>query len=277
MAGSFRYVGFTSREADRIWRIWEESIWDEHGLCEAGHQHWKNLCAVSAHTGAQHTCTRPTLQHMDSAERFPELCLYSQALKVLRSSDLKPYIIFIAPPSQERLRALLAKDNKNPKVCLTILRIYTQIRLELGFPSLNATVTSVCVVNSLRSCVTSSREPERWSRAAVTCLTPSLSTRTRTKPLMSCCDSSTNWTLSPSGCHAPGYANTHNTHSTTSHSVDSGGHISRGGSRYRNAVTAVEQSVGVKINLRFWVFWTNTGIILINCCYVVGSLQKSQY
>ncbi|XP_047201523.1 protein PALS1 [Girardinichthys multiradiatus] len=43
------------------------------------------------------------------------LCLHTQALKVLRSSDLKPYIIFIAPPSQERLRALLVKDNKNPK------------------------------------------------------------------------------------------------------------------------------------------------------------------
>lgn len=43
------------------------------------------------------------------------LCLHTQALKVLRSSDLKPYIIFIAPPSQERLRALLAKDSKNPK------------------------------------------------------------------------------------------------------------------------------------------------------------------
>ncbi|XP_061742821.1 protein PALS1-like isoform X2 [Nerophis ophidion] len=43
------------------------------------------------------------------------LCLHTQGLKVLRSSDLKPYIIFIAPPSQERLRALLAKDNKNPK------------------------------------------------------------------------------------------------------------------------------------------------------------------
>ncbi|XP_061599122.1 protein PALS1 isoform X2 [Cololabis saira] len=43
------------------------------------------------------------------------LCLHTQALKVLRSSDLKPYIIFIAPPNQERLRALLAKDNKNPK------------------------------------------------------------------------------------------------------------------------------------------------------------------
>ncbi|XP_012693554.1 protein PALS1-like [Clupea harengus] len=43
------------------------------------------------------------------------LCLHTQSLKVLRSSDLKPYIIFIAPPSQERLRALLTKDNKNPK------------------------------------------------------------------------------------------------------------------------------------------------------------------
>uniref|UniRef100_A0A3B3SVK9 Protein PALS1 n=1 Tax=Paramormyrops kingsleyae TaxID=1676925 RepID=A0A3B3SVK9_9TELE len=43
------------------------------------------------------------------------LCVHTQSLKVLRSSDLKPYIIFMAPPSQERLRALLAKDNKNPK------------------------------------------------------------------------------------------------------------------------------------------------------------------
>ncbi|XP_053701606.1 protein PALS1 [Synchiropus splendidus] len=43
------------------------------------------------------------------------LCLHTQALKVLRSLDLKPYIIFIAPPSQERLRAMLAKDSKNPK------------------------------------------------------------------------------------------------------------------------------------------------------------------
>ncbi|XP_018588951.1 protein PALS1 [Scleropages formosus] len=43
------------------------------------------------------------------------LCVHTQSLKVLRCSDLKPYIIFIAPPSQERLRALLAKENKNPK------------------------------------------------------------------------------------------------------------------------------------------------------------------
>ncbi|XP_020343276.1 MAGUK p55 subfamily member 5-A-like [Oncorhynchus kisutch] len=43
------------------------------------------------------------------------LCLHTQSLKILRNSDLKPYIIFIAPPSQERLRALLAKESKNPK------------------------------------------------------------------------------------------------------------------------------------------------------------------
>ncbi|KAJ8410151.1 hypothetical protein AAFF_G00201320 [Aldrovandia affinis] len=43
------------------------------------------------------------------------LCLHPRALKVLRSSDLKPYVIFIAPPSLERLRALLATEGKNPK------------------------------------------------------------------------------------------------------------------------------------------------------------------
>lgn len=44
------------------------------------------------------------------------MCFFLQSLKTLRNSDLKPYIIFIAPPSQERLRALLAKEGKNPKV-----------------------------------------------------------------------------------------------------------------------------------------------------------------
>ncbi|XP_041430342.1 MAGUK p55 subfamily member 5 [Xenopus laevis] len=43
------------------------------------------------------------------------LCLHTQSLKMLRNSDLKPFIIFIAPPSQERLRALLAKEGRNPK------------------------------------------------------------------------------------------------------------------------------------------------------------------
>ncbi|XP_036406430.1 MAGUK p55 subfamily member 5-A-like [Megalops cyprinoides] len=44
------------------------------------------------------------------------LCLHTRSLKVLRSSDLKPYIVFLAPPSQERLRTLLAKEGKKPKL-----------------------------------------------------------------------------------------------------------------------------------------------------------------
>uniref|UniRef100_A0A6Q2YBC6 Protein PALS1 n=1 Tax=Esox lucius TaxID=8010 RepID=A0A6Q2YBC6_ESOLU len=44
------------------------------------------------------------------------LCLHTKSLRVLRSSNLKPYVIFIAPPSLERLRTLLAKNGKNPKL-----------------------------------------------------------------------------------------------------------------------------------------------------------------
>lgn len=39
-----------------------------------------------------------------------------QSLQVLRSSNLKPFVIFIAPPSQERLRTLLATEGKTQKV-----------------------------------------------------------------------------------------------------------------------------------------------------------------
>ncbi|XP_048841569.1 MAGUK p55 subfamily member 5b [Brienomyrus brachyistius] len=47
-----------------------------------------------------------------------KICMLSphtKSLKVLRCPELKPYVIFIAPPSQERLRALLAKQGRNPK------------------------------------------------------------------------------------------------------------------------------------------------------------------
>ncbi|KAM9354675.1 protein PALS1-like isoform 2-T3 [Pholidichthys leucotaenia] len=65
----------------------------------------KNLCGTST----------DSVRQVINTGKICVLCVHTQALKVLRSSDLKPYIIFIAPPSQERLRALLAKDNKNPK------------------------------------------------------------------------------------------------------------------------------------------------------------------
>ncbi|CAG03545.1 unnamed protein product, partial [Tetraodon nigroviridis] len=47
--------------------------------------------------------------------RICVLCLHTRSLQVLRSSSLKPFIVFIAPPSQERLRTLLARDGKTPK------------------------------------------------------------------------------------------------------------------------------------------------------------------
>lgn len=178
-----------------------QTLWGRSSTLE------KSVCCVCTHRCLTHANAYDITAHGLRREIPWTVCLYSQALKVLRSSDLKPYIIFIAPPSQERLRALLAKDNKNPKVCLTILLHLhpNKTRSRFSISKCHGNIC-MCVVNSRKSCVTSSREPERWSRAAVTCLTPSLSTQTRTKPLMSCCDSSTNWTLNPSGYPAPGYA-----------------------------------------------------------------------
>uniref|UniRef100_A0A674F4A3 Protein PALS1 n=1 Tax=Salmo trutta TaxID=8032 RepID=A0A674F4A3_SALTR len=56
-----------------------------------------------------------SVRQVINSGRICLLCLHTKSLRVLRSSNLKPYVIFIAPPSQERLRTLLAKDGKNPK------------------------------------------------------------------------------------------------------------------------------------------------------------------
>ncbi|XP_074471181.1 MAGUK p55 subfamily member 5b isoform X2 [Sebastes fasciatus] len=54
-------------------------------------------------------------RHVINSGRICLLCLHTRSLQVLRSSNLKPYVIFIAPPSQERLRTLLAAEGKTPK------------------------------------------------------------------------------------------------------------------------------------------------------------------
>lgn len=63
-----------------------------------------------------------------------------QSLQVLRSSNLKPFIIFIAPPSQERLRTLLARDGKTPKVpthlfCSSLIWIHINCLLHIAISS----------------------------------------------------------------------------------------------------------------------------------------------
>ncbi|KAG7508628.1 MAGUK p55 subfamily member 5 isoform X1 [Solea senegalensis] len=56
-----------------------------------------------------------SVRHIVNSGRIGLLCLHTRSLQVLRSSNLKPYVIFIAPPSQERLRTLLATGGKTPK------------------------------------------------------------------------------------------------------------------------------------------------------------------
>lgn len=56
-----------------------------------------------------------SVRHVVNSGKICLLCLHTRSLKVLRSSNLKPFVIFIAPPSQERLRTLLATEGKTPK------------------------------------------------------------------------------------------------------------------------------------------------------------------
>ncbi|XP_076128242.1 MAGUK p55 subfamily member 5b isoform X1 [Alosa pseudoharengus] len=60
--------------------------------------------------------TTDSVRQVINSGRICLLCLQTRSLRVLRSSNLKPYIIFMAPPSLERLRTLLSKDGSTPKV-----------------------------------------------------------------------------------------------------------------------------------------------------------------
>lgn len=53
------------------------------------------------------------------------LNLHPQSLKILRSSDLKPYVVFVAPPSLEKLRQKKIRNAEAYKVsCLSIIRFW---------------------------------------------------------------------------------------------------------------------------------------------------------
>lgn len=56
-----------------------------------------------------------SVRHVVNSGKICLLCLHTRSLRILRSSNLKPYVIFIAPPSQEQLRTLLAAEGKTPK------------------------------------------------------------------------------------------------------------------------------------------------------------------
>ncbi|KAM8846566.1 MAGUK p55 subfamily member 5b [Synchiropus picturatus] len=56
-----------------------------------------------------------SVRHVVNSGRICLLSLHTRSLLVLRASNLKPFVIFVAPPSQERLRTLLATEGKTPK------------------------------------------------------------------------------------------------------------------------------------------------------------------
>ncbi|XP_022540120.2 MAGUK p55 subfamily member 5b isoform X1 [Astyanax mexicanus] len=54
-----------------------------------------------------------SVRQVANAGRICLLSLHTRSLRVLRSSNLKPYVIFIAPPPPDQLRTLLSKEGKN--------------------------------------------------------------------------------------------------------------------------------------------------------------------
>ncbi|XP_077862095.1 protein PALS1-like [Saccoglossus kowalevskii] len=55
------------------------------------------------------------IRHVVSSGKMCVLNLHPQALKILKNSDLKPYIIFVRPPSLDRLRRMKAQTGENLK------------------------------------------------------------------------------------------------------------------------------------------------------------------
>lgn len=54
-----------------------------------------------------------SVRQVANAGRICLLSLHTRSLCALRSSNLKPYVIFIAPPPPDQLRTLLSKEGKN--------------------------------------------------------------------------------------------------------------------------------------------------------------------
>lgn len=63
------------------------------------------------------------------------LNLHPQSLKILRTSDLKPYVVFVAPPSLEKLRQKKIRNGESYKVCTisSINNSYLHIYIKTGF------------------------------------------------------------------------------------------------------------------------------------------------
>lgn len=67
--------------------------------------------------------TGTSLDAIRSVVNYSKICvlnLHPQSLKILRSSDLKPFVVFVAPPSLEKLRQKRLKNGEPYKVCIIL-------------------------------------------------------------------------------------------------------------------------------------------------------------
>lgn len=65
-----------------------------------------------AHTGTSIEAIRTVV----SSGKFCVINLHPQSLKLLRASDLKPYVVLVAPPSLEKLRQKKERNSEPVKV-----------------------------------------------------------------------------------------------------------------------------------------------------------------
>lgn len=70
--------------------------------------------------------TGTSLDAIRSVVNYSKICvlnLHPQSLKILRSSDLKPFVVFVAPPALEKLRQKRLKNGEPYKVFIKFILI----------------------------------------------------------------------------------------------------------------------------------------------------------
>ena len=72
---------------------------------------------------AYYGTTVDAIRAVVNAGKFCVLNLHPQSLKILKESDLMPFVVFVAPPSLEKLRAKKRDKGETFKVISTIVTI----------------------------------------------------------------------------------------------------------------------------------------------------------
>jgi len=131
------------------------------------------------------------------AGKFCVLNLHPQSLKILKESDLMPFVVFVAPPSLEKLRA--KKRDRGETV-----KVRTKYSLSLiFFLYLNVyflIFLKIRMMNSKRL----SKRPEKWKRFTGTILIWLSSTATRNVPMANFSPKSIDSNANRSGCQPLG-------------------------------------------------------------------------